>query len=267
MVQQRQCARELALDEIDEAAVHQEQHVAADLDHRAVGERHRIDAPAVAHDADHVGAGAHDGAGALGRGRVGARGGLVIGHPIERRMQRPEHLVGQAGFDLAHRGALEVRGRNAEGRLHACPDGSTAHVVVPLVELQMADPFVARRAAECLVQRRPEVVRQTHQRQLAYVTSVGAHAPLAESARGAGRHLARLEQQHLCPLRGQRPRRGHAVDSAADNHELRAHDTAPLDDRREYSGWARVPCATCPVTPCCSWWPTPVPASPDSSTR
>ena len=134
---------EVRLEQAGHPAVGQQQQRAAHL-HAPV--RQRQAAHARRRPEATTGAGAHRGAGAHGRRGIGAGRRLVVGHPVERRVERAEHPPVESWFDLADLLAFEVRGRNAERRLDPGSHGGGADVVVSLVELQMAGALVARPA-------------------------------------------------------------------------------------------------------------------------
>ena len=93
-----------------------------------------------------------------------------------------------------------------------------------LVQLQVADALVAGGRPQLRIQRRPLLVGQPHQRQLADVAAIGAHATLAETARSPGRDVSGFEHQHVGTATGKGERRRRAVDAAADDYKLCVHE-------------------------------------------
>ena len=178
----------------------------------------------------------------------------MIGHAVTRSVQCPEHFRRQARLDVADAFALQMHGGNTHGGLDPGPHSRGADIVMPLVDLQVTGALEAGGRAELHVERGPQIVRQTHQRQFTKVTPIGAHATLAEPARGARGDLVRLEHEHVGPAPGERPRGRHAVDAAADYDTLRPHRMAPRTRRPVVNGrylrglrgiWVRVSGTKC----------------------
>ena len=213
----------MILEQAAHPAIGEQQQLASDGNRRSVVERDGVDAAGAVRDGDDAGIGADDRAGVFGGPGVSASGRLVIGDTVERGMQATQHLRAETGLEFAHPLALQMHRRDAKGGLHARADRGPADIVMALVQLQVADAFVAGGRPQVRVERRPLIVGQVHQRQLADVAPVGAHATLAEPARRPGRDLPRFQHQHLGAATGERQRRRHTVDAAADDDELCVH--------------------------------------------
>ena len=175
-------------------------------------------------------------------------------------MQSAQHLRAEAGLDVAHALALQVLRLDPECGLHARADRGPADVVMTLVQLQVADAFVAGGRSQLRIERRPLLVGKAHQRQLADVAAIGADATLAETARCPGRDVAGFQHQHVGTAAGEGERRGRAIDAAADDYELCVH-VPPLVILTRAPVYAALPReSTDPRIAILRPWPRPSPS-------